>query len=776
MITRRQLLRVGAFGPGAAIALSLLGLTAARGAATRPVSAATVAAHSGHGATGVAVPVLAASPPAPSYQVPLPIPPTLAPTSTDATTDYYQVTMRAAQAVILPGLSTTIWGYNGLYPGPTLRATKGRRAVVRQANALPEDTVVHLHGGHIPADSDGHPSDPIAPGASRDYTYPNNQDAATLWYHDHAMMKTAPHIWQGLAGFYLLGDSVEAALNLPGGDYDVPLLVQDRQFNSDGSLYYPSDGAPGTVHGFAGDVLLVNGAVSPYFQVANRKYRFRLLNGSNVQGMTFELRNGVTVVPMAQIASDGGLLSAPLLRAAITLWPAERAEVVIDFSSFPLGTQLFLKNTAGGTGLADVLRFDVVRNEADPSTLPAALRPFTPLSAADAVITRSVVLGFDVANGVWTLNGNTYDPARIDAQPILGTTEIWRFVNTDAVTHPLHLHHSPLQILDRNGVPPSATSGEVGWKDTVAVAPGETVRVLIKFPDYTGAYVFHCHKLEHEDHEMMGQFKVVRTFALTIPIVSGGSATPTPAGSTYVEGTSVSIAAAANNGMLFTGWSVDGAAAGWANPLTITINAAHTAAPSFAAVPVFCDVPASAPYYTAVTQLAARGIIKGYDTGCFGPDDTTLRAQMAALIARAMGWDAEDWGNPFIDQGAVDNDLWRNVGTLAHYNVARGYGDGTFGPTDPVLQAQTISFITRAMVAKGYWAQQADNPAYYPEVPSSSGHREDIATYVTYAGTIPGTAAPTASWPSWQQPATRSWFALSEWQALDAYFKVDRVA
>jgi spore coat protein A len=256
-------------------------------------------------------------------------------------------------------------------------------------------------------------------------------------------------------------------------------------------------------------VLLVNGAVRPALKVANRKYRFRLLNGSNSQGMTFELRQGEAAVSVAQIASDGGLLPAPLSRTAITLWPAERAEVVIDFSAFSLGTQLVLKNTAGAGGLADVLRFDIDRGEPDPSTLPAALRPFTPLDPATAVVTRTVFLALDPGSGMWTLNGRTFDPARIDAQAALGTTEIWSFTNADTVTHPVHLHHSPLQVLDRNGVPPAALSGEVGWKDTVAVAPGETVRVLVKFTDYLGTFVYHCHHLEHEDHEMMGQFAVV---------------------------------------------------------------------------------------------------------------------------------------------------------------------------------------------------------------------------------------------------------------------------
>ena len=180
----------------------------------------------------------------------------------------------------------------------------------------------------------------------------------------------------------------------------------------------------------------------------------------------------------------------------------------------------------------------------------------------------------------------------------------------------------------------------------------------------------------------------------------------------------------------------------------------------------FPDVPASHPYYEAITQLAARGIIRGYQDGRFGPDDTTLRAQMAALITRAMGWDAEDHGNRFPDRGAVDADLWRNVGTLAFYNVAKGYQDGKYRPTNPVLYAQVISFITRAMVAQGYWQPQPDNPGLYPNVPASSGHRQDLVTYYAYAGAVPGTT-PTANWVGWDQPSTRGWFAQALWQAFN---------
>jgi hypothetical protein len=205
------------------------------------------------------------------------------------------------------------------------------------------------------------------------------------------------------------------------------------------------------------------------------------------------------------------------------------------------------------------------------------------------------------------------------------------------------------------------------------------------------------------------------------------------------------------------------------------MDASHMVVASFAARPAFPDVPASHPAYEAIGQLAARGISRGYQDGRFGPADSTLRAQMAALIARATGGDSQEHGNDFPDRGSVDADLWRNVGTLAYYGVARGYPDGTYKPTNAVLNAQVISFITRAMVTQGYWVQETvDDPTLYPNIGVASGHRGDVLTYYRHAGAIPGTD-PTTTWGGWDTPSTRGWFALAEWQALDSYWGVDRV-
>ncbi|HEY8598206.1 MAG TPA: choice-of-anchor D domain-containing protein [Thermomicrobiales bacterium] len=270
--------------------------------------------------------------------------------------------------------------------------------------------------------------------------------------------------------------------------------------------------------------------------------------------------------------------------------------------------------------------------------------------------------------------------------------------------------------------------------------------------------------------------------ALTVASSGSGAVTASPPGtatgpggtSLYLINTVVTLFARPEQGAIFTGWTIDNAFAGWANPLTITMQSGHTAVATFASLPSFSDLPTGQPYTRPTIELAARGIIRGYGDGRVGPQEPALRAQMAALIARSMGWGDESWGNFFTDQGMVDVDLWRNVGTIAHYSVAFGFGDNTFHPVDPVLYSQSISFITRAMVQKGYWVSQPDNPALYPNVPASSGHRQDLATFVHYVGAVPDypTSGP---FEMWNQSAARGWFARALWQALHSYFGVDRV-
>ena len=224
---------------------------------------------------------------------------------------------------------------------------------MKQRNRLSFDSNVHLHGGHVPAAHDGHPMDVIAPGAGFDYTYPNDQDAAFLWYHDHAHGRTARTLYYGLVGTYLLHDEREEELELPRDEYDVPLVLADHAFNRDGSFRY----AENVDLGFRGDTILVNGAVAPRMRVERRIYRLRFLNASNARSYDLRLGQGRT---MLQIASDGGLLERAVPRSGFPLHPAERIEVLVDFRGFRPGSEIVLSNAAGETSTKNVMRFDVV--------------------------------------------------------------------------------------------------------------------------------------------------------------------------------------------------------------------------------------------------------------------------------------------------------------------------------------------------------------------------------------------------------------------------------
>jgi len=267
--------------------------------------------------------------------------------------------------------------------------------------------------------------------------------------------------------------------------------------------------------------------------------------------------------------------------------------------------------------------------------------------------------------------------------------------------------------------------------------------------------------------------------SLTLNGASGGSAQAGSSAPYYINQTVV-LTATPNSGQVFLGWQISGSSVGhaaygdiasWDNPLSLTLTGATTVTPVFAALPSFTDVTAATTGATEpIAQLAARGIINGYGDGTFGPNDLTVRAQMAALIVRAMLWTGLSATNPFSDQLGVDSELWLDVAILAAQGVALGYGDGTYGTLDNVLNVQVVAFVSRAMVARGYWITQADDGTLYPNVPSSSGHRQDLATYYHYAGLVRGTASATGSFDGYDQPATRAWFAFVLWQALASYF------
>ena len=494
-------------------------------------------ACTGEGSTGTLLPSKAKLPE--PFRVPLPVPPVLEPVRSDAGADYYEMTQKPERVEILPGLQTEVWGYDGIFPGPTVESRSGRKIVVRQHNELPVPVSTHLHGGRTPPESDGYPTDLILPRSSSSHThhghraqpawsfhrgskfyvYPQEQRAATLWYHDHRMDFTAPQVWRGLAGFHIVRDGEEAALPLPEGEKDVPLMICDRSFEEDGSFLYPSldpslRGKPGVeddyMDGVLGDTILVNGVPWPVLEVSNTKYRFRILNASNARRYELALRpsNGA---PFVQIGSDGGLLDAPIRHRTIRIAQSERFDVVIDFSKYDVGDEITLKNRMGKGKTASVMRFRVTRKEKDYSAVPELLSDmaeFHELTESGAGRTREFRFTrvADSGRTMWGINGEPFDPGRMAARPDLGTTEVWHLRAAPAA-HPIHLHLVHFKVLTRNGGKPLPS--DAGWKDTVDLTSGEEARVLVRFGGYRGRYVFHCHNLEHEDMMMMANFEVV---------------------------------------------------------------------------------------------------------------------------------------------------------------------------------------------------------------------------------------------------------------------------
>ena len=485
----------------------------------------------------------------------LPTLPTLKPTGRRNGQDMYELTQRAASREVLPGLKTTVWGYDGRFPGPTIEARRGAPIVVRIKNQLPVPTTTHLHGGVTPSASDGYPTDLTVPrGYSarvdaamgsmqmsdgqtmgplgsqpdpkvwtthqeyKDYEYPIEQRSAMLWYHDHRMDFTGPQVWRGLAGAFIVRDEQEAALGLPAGDKELVLVICDRAFAENGDFLYPSLDPTLTnrvgvkkdyMEGALGDVILVNGAPWPVAKVANTRYRLRLLNASNARGYNLQLHaNRTDRAPMfTQIGSDGGLLAAPQLLASIPIAPGERFDVIVDFSQYPVGTEVVLGNSLDKGNTGQVMKFVVDRAETEQSRpLPAQLvNDFEVLGAAQAVTTRRFAFDKDDSTGIWTIDDHPFNPAESAFSPKLDTVELWRF-STTWVSHPVHAHLGHFQVLSRDGHPPHPS--DAGWKDTINLIREGPVEVLIKFTDYTGRYMLHCHNLEHEDMSMMANFTV----------------------------------------------------------------------------------------------------------------------------------------------------------------------------------------------------------------------------------------------------------------------------
>ncbi len=456
----------------------------------------------------------------------------------------FQLSLQQGIKSFHAGLETETLGINGAYLGPTLRFNRGERVSLAVSNRIREASSLHWHGFHLPATEDGGPHQVIENGDTWNANFEVVQFAGTFWYHSHMEESSGEQVYRGLAGLIIIEDDDEN-LELPNtyGVDDIPLIVQDRRFNEDGSFSY-MDTYDDLVIGVQGTDVLVNGTINPMFAPSTRLVRFRILNAANARTFDFALSNGQA---FQQIASDGGLLEAPITQTSLQLAPAERAEILVEFNgqepfnlisrgrtpSFPFfpGAMSELMRSLNSQELQILNLRPSSTLEASP-TVPPQLASIYQLPAAAAENTRQFQLsmgagmrsGNDAGPGTgarsglggghgrgnYFINGRRMDMEYINERIPLNTTEIWELSNNSPMMHPFHIHNGQFQLLDRNGNPPPAN--ERGWKDTVKVGSGERVRIIMRFTDFVNEenpYMYHCHILEHEDRGMMGQFVVV---------------------------------------------------------------------------------------------------------------------------------------------------------------------------------------------------------------------------------------------------------------------------
>jgi FtsP/CotA-like multicopper oxidase with cupredoxin domain len=571
------------------------------------------------------LPVPAATDLAP-FADPLRIPPLLRARG-DATRDLLTVGARPTWVRLHSALPRTlVWAYEGSFPGPTIEVRRDQRLSVAWRNELSGDypliavevpnatpspstrpgregaepiqavtdlppwTVVHLHGARTDGGNDGWPENAVSPGDAQLAEYPNDQAATALWYHDHAMAITALNVMTGLAGMYLIRDAEEDALHLPHGAHEIPLIIADRNLDTDadgqltGQLLHKVvqvAAAPPVTLPFTGPFTLVNGVIWPYLDVEPRWYRFRVLNASNARIFRLALVDdaGAPVTGAAyQIGTDSGLLPAPVPADQLTLAPAERADLLIDFSTHR-GAALRLVNTLTPAPVPDVMQFRVgthpVRDRfVLPSQISTSFTRLTHDNLPEPHGHRWVALtapGAQTAHPeLWELHeiedASTATEPTITVTDAAGVTRVferastsfsdtlnfmveaegweqWNFLNLGGPTHPIHIHLIRFQALQRDAYTVSTTTdadgitrvtavfsaagtldpNEQGWKDVIRVGGGQLVSVAGQFGGGTGRYVYHCHLLEHEDEGMMRPFVVMPAPVMALdPELGGG--------------------------------------------------------------------------------------------------------------------------------------------------------------------------------------------------------------------------------------------------------------
>jgi FtsP/CotA-like multicopper oxidase with cupredoxin domain len=468
-----------------------------------------------------------------------------------------RLTAAPDEVPLFPGSLTQVWRYKadlirgdatrlidipGSYLGPIIKANKGDKVRIRFTNRIPADTIIHWHGLHVPAVMDGHPRYVVSKEESYLYEFEIKNRAGTYWYHPHPHGQTGYQVYGGMAGLLLVSDDEEKVAGLPGGEYDIALVLQDRTFDSDNQLVYLPGGRMEFMTGFIGDRILVNGKPDFRLDVSTRSYRLRLLNGSNsrIYKLAWQDKRPLTVV-----GTDGGLLEKPTQRPYAYLSPGERLELWADFSDDPVGFETALVSLPFDAGIAPtgpmrggmmgsggryrqrlpngsefpVFKVNVQRRAKENQPLPQRLSHVgrvNPKTAINYYTPRQFYLS--MGHMRWAINGRTFQMDEVANDEIvrLGSTEVWEFFNTGGgmgmmgrmnMPHPVHLHGKQFRVLERGGVVHSGYVDE-GWKDTVLLMPGESVRILVDFADYEGLYLYHCHNLEHEDMGMMRNYLI----------------------------------------------------------------------------------------------------------------------------------------------------------------------------------------------------------------------------------------------------------------------------
>lgn len=466
---------------------------------------------------------------------------------------------------VRPGTPTRVWHYQGRllrgdaavldvsaggYLGPIIRVRQGQRVRIDLVNGLQESTIIHWHGLHVPADMDGHPRFAIAPGQRYVYEFTVRNRAGSYWFHPHPHGRTGRQVYAGLAGLFIVSDDEEAAIGLPSGPQDMPLVIQDRNFDNDNQFVYMGGGASAGVMGggmgsmmagmmgVLGSQILINGGVQGLREVERRPHRLRLLNAANTRTLKLAWSDGS---PVTVIGSDGGLLAKPVQREYVMLAPAERIDLWVDFGRWQTGSEVALRSLAFDGGVAmggmmggqnalpdgaafELQRFKIGAGQAHTGALPGLLTQIAPPEPSLAVnFERPKVFDLTMGMMVWGINGKRFD--MLGASELetvkLGTHEIWEFRNEGrgsmmTMPHSMHVHGLPFRVLSRSISRRNAddydtvSAGFVdeGWKDTVLVMPGERVRVLLHFTDYEGLFLYHCHMLEHEDSGLMRNYLV----------------------------------------------------------------------------------------------------------------------------------------------------------------------------------------------------------------------------------------------------------------------------